>query len=327
MVEENIKNKQIYSESYVLNTDKLAKELKKIQHNPIKQIGNAFHDNLILVGSMISLPEAISVLDHVKHSIYLLGVQEGLIKGISDHILSSEIANEEDIKEYANNTWKTKYEPKIDEIYDKAIRDSKESFSKIIELYDLSQPYKSLLYAGIVFTWCSFEVCMKDLWETALNIGNKLVIKTTLKNITKIDRINDFYGIKGKYINLEYLAQHNYNISDKLGSVLSNKFDFSSVSGIKEAYSCAFPRSTTIKDALENKELAQLEARRHVIVHKAGIIDDAFRKKTATSKKLIGNKLELSDKELSEFGNVAIDAAIKVIKAVSSILSGGEAKS
>ena len=135
-------------------------------------------------------------------------------------------ANEEDLEEYADNIWKTKYEPKMDEIMDKAIKEEGESFSKLLESAYLYEPYRSLLYAGIVFTWCSFEVCMKDLWETALNIGNKLVMKTTLRNIVNIDKINNFYGIQGKYINLEYLAQYNYNVSDKLGSILVNKFVF-----------------------------------------------------------------------------------------------------
>lgn len=312
--------------SYKLDTDTLAEELKKIKKTPIKQIGNNFHDNLILVGFMISLPEIISALDHVKHNFYVLGLKEGLIEGIRDGVLNLKRASEEDLEEYADNTWKTKYEPKMDEIIDKAIKDGGESFSELMERAPFYESYRSLLYAGIVFTWCSFEVCMKDLWETALNTGNKLVMKTTLSNVSNIDRINNFSGIQGKSINLDYLAQYNYNVANKLGSILVNKFDFSSVYGIKQAYSCAFPRSTAIKEALENKELVQLEARRHIIVHKAGVIDDAFCKKTNVNKKLTGNKLGLSDEELSEFGNVAIDTVIQVIKAVSTILSVGKVK-
>lgn len=323
MTEENTKNKTIYCMGYKVDTDTLAKELKKIK-NPLKQIGNNFHDNLMLVGLMISLPEVICAFDHVKHKFYVLGLEEGLRKGISNGILKLERASKEKIEEDADKIWKTKYEPKIDELTNKAIKDGQESFSKLIEHTYFREPYRSLLYAGIVFTWCSFEVCMKDLWETALNIGNKLVVKTTLKNIINVDKISNFYGIQGKYINLEYLAQYNYNVSNKLGSVLVNKFDFSSVYGIKDAYLCAFPRSATIKEALENKELAQLEARRHIIVHKAGVVDDAFCKKTGISKTRIGNKLELSDEELSNFGNVVIDIVIQLIKAVSSIISGAK---
>lgn len=326
MTEENVKNKPIYRRSYTLDTDTLAKELKEIKNNPLKQIGNNFHDNIVLVGSMISLPEIISAIDHSKHEFFVLGLKEGIREGISDSVLNFEGTNEEDLEEKADNVWKTKYEPKRDEIIDKAFQDGIESFNKLIENTTLYEPYRSLLYAGIVFTWCSFEVCMKDIWETALNIGNKLVMKTTLSNINNIDRINNFSGIQGKYINLDYLAQYNYNVTNKLGSILANKFDFSSVYGIKDAYLCAFPRSATIKKALENKELVQLEARRHIIVHKAGVIDDTFCKKANVNKKLTGSKLGLSDEELSGFGNVAIDTVIQIIKAVSTILSVGKVK-
>lgn len=322
MLEENTNNKPIYRMSYKLDTDTLAEELKKIKKNTIKQIGNSFHDNLTLVGFMISLPKIVSAIDHSKHEFFVLGLKEG----ISSSILNFEGTNEEDLEEKTDNIWKTKYEPKRDEIIDKAFQNGIESFNKLIEDTALYEPYRSLLYAGIVFTWCSFEVCMKDLWETSLNIGNKLVMKTTLSNINNIDRINNFSGIQGKSINLDYLAQYNYNVANKLGSILVNKFDFSSVYGIKDAYLCAFPRSATIKKALENKELVQLEARRHIIVHKAGVIDDTFCKKTNVNKKLTGNKLGLSDEELSEFGNVAIDTVIQVIKAVSTILSISKVK-
>lgn len=322
MTEENTNSKSSYGTSYKLDTDTLAQELRAIKNSRIRQIGNNFHDNLITVGVMISLPEIVSTVDHLKFSTFILGLKEGLSKGISNGISNSEKANERDLEEYADITWKTKYEPQMDELINKAVKAGQESFSKLIEDASFYEPHRSLLYAGIVFIWCCFEVYVKDLWETALNIGNKLVMKTTLRNAINVDKTNDFHGIQGKYINLEYLAQYNYNVSNKLGSVLVNKFDFSSAYGIKDAYSCAFPRSTTIRKALENKELAQLEARRHIIVHKAGVVDDAFCKKTGISKTQIGNKLELSDEELSNFGNVVIDIAIQVIKALSSIVSG-----
>jgi len=84
---------------------------------------------------------------------------------------------------------------------------------------------------------------------------------------------------------------------------------------------CLFPKSTVIKEALENEGLIQLEARRSLIVHRAGVIDSAFCKKTGISEKEIGTYLHLSDEEVFEYGNVTIDVVSKTIKAVSAILS------
>ncbi len=53
-----------------------------------------------------------------------------------------------------------------------------------------------------------------------------------------------------------------------------------------------------IKEALENKGLIQLEARRSLIVHRAGVIDATFCKKTEINQKEIGTYLNLSDEEV-----------------------------
>jgi hypothetical protein len=191
----------------------------------------------------------------------------------------------------------------------------------MLEKAAIYKSYRSLLYSGIVFIWSSFEVFAKDLWETALNMAGKRVKTHALQNIDKIEDTNKYSGIKGKYISLDYLRQYNYNIKNKLGNILVNKFDFTSPYGIKEAYLYAFPKSTAIREAINSEGLVQLEARRSVIVHRAGIIDSPFCKKTGVDQKKIGTNLELSNEEVIDYGNITIDVALKMIKAITSILS------
>ncbi len=83
----------------------------------------------------------------------------------------------------------------------------------------------------------------------------------------------------------------------------------------------AFPKSTNIRDALDNKRIIELEATRSVIVHNAGIVDEEFCKKMNTSKSEVGKRLQLSSRELSDYGNSTIDIGLRVMTAVSSIVS------
>jgi hypothetical protein len=108
---------------------------------------------------------------------------------------------------------------------------AEEKFSSMLKSPDVYKAYRSLLYSGVVFVWCSFEIFMKDLWETSLNIAGKHVKKMALGNIGKIENNDSYSGIRGKYVSLDNLGQYNFNISNKLGSILVNKFDFTSPYG------------------------------------------------------------------------------------------------
>ena len=97
-----------------------------------------------------------------------------------------------------------------------------------------------------------------------------------------------------------------------------DKFDFTSCSGIRKAYNCAFLRSENIKKALTSEKLGELEAARHVIVHNAGIIDSDFCKRTSTSLTEKGNRLKLNNRKVCEYGNAIVDVGIAVMLAVQS---------
>lgn len=49
---------------------------------------------------------------------------------------------------------------------------------------------------------------------------------------------------------------------------------------MRKAYDAAFPKLAVIKDIFSDRNLARLEAMRHVIVHRGGIVDREFLAKT-----------------------------------------------
>lgn len=158
---------------------------------------------------------------------------------ISSEIFDLEKTSEEERKRYLEEEkriWKTKYKPKGKQLVDDAIHKAEGKFNSMLKRPEIYKSYRSLLYSAIVFVWCNFEVFMKDLWEASLNTAGKRVKKTALGNINKIENNDGYSGIRGKYVNLDYLGQYDFNISNKLGSILVNKFDFTSPYGIKDAF-------------------------------------------------------------------------------------------
>ena len=283
----NIKE-SMYNSKDEMKTDTLKTGLKKVNIKEIKQLGLKFHDNLDLVANMVTLPHALLSLEHAKRAL----VPHEIMAALKSRL-------------------------------DEAMDGGEKAFSNLLQddWIGLRKTYEALLYSGAVWIWCSFEVLMKELWELALNIGGSYASKNVIRNLPNLEGLGGIDLLQGRYISLDYLARYGYNISNQLGSALSCKFYFTSVSGIKEAYLLAFPKSTNISDALDNKRIIGLEATRSVVVHNAGIVDEEFCRKMNTSKSEVGKRLQLNSRELSDYGNSTIDVGLRVMTAVSSIVS------
>lgn len=308
----NIKE-PMYNSKDEIKTDTLKTGLKKVKIKEIKQLGLRFHDNLDLVANMVTLPHALLSLEHAKHALV-------------PHEIMAALKAKIEMKDYfeaRKEVFESDVLPKMQTTLDEAMADGEKAFSNLLQddWIGLRKTYEALLYSGAVWIWCSFEVLMKELWELALNVGGSYASKNVIRNLPNLEGLGGIDLLQGRYINLDYLARYGYNISNQLGSALSYKFDFTSVNGIKEAYLRTFPKSTNIRDALDNKTIIALEAARNVVVHNAGIIDEEFCKKTNANKSEVGERLQLNSRELSEYGNSAMNVGLRVMTAVSSIVS------
>jgi len=310
----NIDTKQpIYDGKDALKTDVLTAGLKKVRTRGIKQLGIKFRDNLKLVESMVMLPHALLALEHYGHALVPYEI-EAAVKATLQKKKFSEARKE---------VFEAKVVPKSKARAKEAVDSAEKTFLVLLEddWGGLRTTYQALLFSAAVWIWCSFEVLMKELWELALNYGGKYVSKDVVTKLSSLEHGGSVDLLRGRYISLHYLAKHGYNISGKLGSVLSFKFDFTSVNGIKEAYSSAFPKSANIKDALDNKGIVGLEATRSVVVHNAGVVDEDFCKKVNASKSEIGKRLQLNSHKLCDYGDSSIHVGLRVMTAVSAIVS------
>jgi hypothetical protein len=215
----------------------------------------------------------------------------------------------------------SQFKPNITKIAEEALESSKQTFVGLLKDPNVAlwQTYEALLYSSVVWAWCSYELLMKELWEFAVNTNGKFISKNLLKNLSDLDGLD--YIHRGKYISLDYLARYDFDLSNKLGSALLYKFDFTSPNGIKEAYSRAFPRSVAIKNALDNRHIIELEAARNVIVHNAGIIDEDYCRKTNIDKSEISKRLKINSRKVVELCNSISESVLPMMVAISSIIS------
>jgi len=160
----------------------------------------------------------------------------------------------------------------------------------------------------ITGTWTAFEALAGDLWETSLNIqpeglahlGGSPNRYNKNKNADKNQRQQPRRQEQdeSKSIPLDLIQAHRFEIRNRMGTILRSKFDFTKLSGIREAYACAFDKNDgMIERYLRDDALDALSAVRNLLVHKRGLVDEKYLKQTHNLKTVptadIGKRIEL----------------------------------
>jgi len=204
---------------------------------------------------------------------------------------------------------KTTGEVEQDKIFEEWLGWAMRLKPRVIEDYLMEEPYKALLYSGLIWAWISFEVFASDLWEAVVNMATGKVR----------DRILSSIGGARPSIKIDYIAKYDYDLRGRLGTMMKGSYDFTSLNGIQKAYKVIFPKSQSISDALGKRELIELEASRHLIVHRSGIVDDEFRRKTKLKLKN-GSELAVTDKQVLDYCNLVAEVALVLLLAAESLV-------
>lgn len=179
---------------------------------------------------------------------------------------------------------------------------------------------EGLVYAAVAFLWTAVESVCRDAWITALNTRGRGLGQRVLAEL----RGDDDPDISRRHVSVGLLAKYGFDLREHLGTVLSSKFDFSSVRGIKEAYEVAFGRHSQIVSAVDTRVVHELEAARHVIVHNAGRVDAAYVRRSGSSATL-GSKIEIPAQQIKEFLSGVEAAGKAVLEHVDRWLTGNDA--
>lgn len=152
----------------------------------------------------------------------------------------------------------------------------------------LKESAQHLLEQGVVSVWSAFEILCRDFLECYLN-GNPAQLLQLEKNEQKqfgVDRIP-----------LPILARHDFDLSEGMGSLMVQNYNFSSLRVIISLYRAIFPTANDVHAALKRPELRVLYKRRNLLVHRRGIIDQRYLDETGETGQ-IGAKLLIRPDEL-----------------------------
>lgn len=181
---------------------------------------------------------------------------------------------------------------------------------------------RSLLSAAAAAGWTSFEVLATDMWVAALN-ARPLPLGSTALNAIPQDATDE--SLNSKRVSVSLLEKYDYDLRGSLGDLLRAKFDFTGVSSIEKAYSAAFGKSAGLDHVFDRADdINLLECVRHLIVHRAGIVDEEFLKRTGFAAP-VGERFALDSPLVHKLVNAAIDSGCDLIQFVDMWMSSNRA--
>jgi hypothetical protein len=165
-----------------------------------------------------------------------------------------------------------------------------------------------LYRAGVSGSWTAFECVATDLWVTALNEEPTSLAQTAISSIEG----QEPNELTSKQIPVGLAARYGFDLRRCLGTLLRSKFDFTSVSGIQKAYKVFLPNDEFIEKLLAQPELSELEATRHLIVHRASKVDEEYQRRSH-SKLAIGSVLTFTREQAVRFSYLSSHSGIGLL--------------
>lgn len=162
-----------------------------------------------------------------------------------------------------------------------------------------------------IMLWTTYECFTKDVWICAVNTFPRELGLEAFKNTQK-QRNGD---ISPKLIPVRLLADYDFDLKNVLGNVLSTRYEFTSIQGIQRSFKSAFGSKIDFGKIISKKEIKQLEMVRHLLVHRAGIVDEIFCKQFK-NKVRIGQQYRPDDKLISQAAKAVKSSCIKLIQSI-----------
>ena len=283
---------------------------KSLKSKVLQPVADVYAKNTYDVLGLLALPHATlhtGILELQRNKFFIQAVAELKL------MLTSK-DNVEKVKERAKQLLKQAQSDK--ESPDNPFKITNRIIGDLLEHTEVSDAARALLFAGITTGWAAFESAAKDIWTIALNASPTALGQPALM---KMATEKESEGLTAKQISVGLLAKHGFDLRNKLGSLLAEKFDFTGVSGIHTAYASAFGKKSQFDFILDEQRLATLEATRHLIVHRAGFADEEYIKRTKDSTP-VGNQIHLDGERVCDLVNSSIAIYCKLIKQVDDFL-------
>jgi hypothetical protein len=184
-----------------------------------------------------------------------------------------------------------------------------ESLDENLNQEDFARASAELLRQGTVSVWAAFEVLVQDLVATLLNAKPDVAV-----GLLTHERTKGLFQLKA--LPLDTLAAYNFNVSESLGSILLRHRTVDTVPVMKAVFRVLLPEGDKLKELLEQKDLWILNQRRHLLVHRRGIVDADYTEKTGDAL-AIGTELIISPSDLEHSLTLVAEVGVELINETS----------
>ncbi len=283
---------------------------EQLSDEELRKIALSAKDNYTQVSIILALPHFLMTksIKDIKHFQYLL---EGAV-ATKNNIQPKTEEGKKQLDEYIKRKFEAN-EKEHSEEGRKAFAEMR-SNNPYIENAIQIQALNSLVHV-----WTILESTTKDIWVYLMNSCQDKF----LNNLLEAKTDEEIEGINGKYISISLLGKYGFNLNNKLGDILSCKYDFTSCAGIKKAFIDLDKSKKDTFQFLNDKYLFHLELIRNLIVHKAGIVDDRFKNKINSCSQSTGERILVSKTDFGNYENTAIRTVAKLLAIADTIKTTG----
>lgn len=162
---------------------------------------------------------------------------------------------------------------------------------------ELQAASKELLKQGIVLLWSSLEVLVRDFAIREINKCPEIIRDVDVKSVP-----------------LETLARYHYDVKDHLGEIFAEQRDWSNYTVICDVLKRICPKKVELHKKMKTEDLYSLSKKRHLIVHRRGIIDRQYIEETR-EKVNIGDALDITPALLKQGLNMTKEIGVELLQA------------
>lgn len=152
---------------------------------------------------------------------------------------------------------------------------------------ELSLDVHELFTQSLVLSWGALEVLANDVFRAILD--SKPHLSLLLQKHKSVRRL--FGELR---FDLTLLAAHQFNIASCIGALLLDVHRIDSIDTMKKVFCALFGRNQLLQSALCSSHLRLLNCRRHLIVHRRGVIDTKYIRDSRDSSQSLGSRLAVS---------------------------------
>ncbi|MBA4075394.1 MAG: hypothetical protein C0508_10150, partial [Cyanobacteria bacterium PR.023] len=284
---------------YETGIKELETRISAYKHELVKRNAQTFLMNLKTTARLLRVPVESWVIlgfELFKKQIELTNSPKVAIGSIVISLFSKKTAGEEHTEKSA-----AKHNAKLwEELYQSWESKDNDKISKnIISLIicgldqhpEIMDWLEHLIQLSLCSGWTAYEVLSEDLWEELVNESVEAA-----KNVCR----GDSFQNQSKKLDLNLLFNYDFNLANQMGTVLKERYHFSSEKGIKTAFEdCLTYKPGQKKQIVRNDALYEIEQKRHLIQHSGGIVDEGYRENTKSAL-IVGEKLSITAKDLDD---------------------------